>query len=97
MKRLMKKATFMDPGDTFVHRHIGPTDEDVQAMLEPVGFDSLDALSSRVVPESIQLGRELALDRPRGEHETLATLRAMAGKNRVVRSLLGMGYHSTLR
>ena len=37
----------------FIARHIGPRQEDEQQMLASLGFDSLEALSASVIPESI--------------------------------------------
>ncbi|MCP3956733.1 MAG: aminomethyl-transferring glycine dehydrogenase [bacterium] len=90
------------PIDTFIERHIGPSDSDVAAMLGTLGLDSLDALAAETVPESIRLHRPLVLDgiedegRPLGEVESLAWLRTMARRNRVFRSFIGMGYHDCL-
>ena len=79
------------PSDGFIGRHIGPGDADIARMLEVLGFASLDAMADAAVPEAIRLGRPLALGQPRGEHETLVELRSIARKNKVMRSLIGMG------
>jgi len=89
------------PGDLFEPRHLGPSTGEQQAMLASLGFASLDALTDAVVPEAIRLRRPLALpglpvDRALGEQEALARLRGYASENRVVRSLLGLGYHDTI-
>ncbi len=83
--------------DTFVHRHIGPREADVAAMLEVVGAPSLDALVAETVPASIRFTGHLPLagldpEAPRGEHELVAELRRIAGENRVQKSYIGMGY-----
>src|SRR5229473_3524307 len=39
--------------DRFAARHIGPTPDDVRAMLAELGYDSLDALIDAVVPDYI--------------------------------------------
>jgi glycine dehydrogenase len=83
----------LSPSDTFVHRHIGPSAGDIRRMLATLGCDSLDALIAATVPAAIRLPQPLRLGPPRGEHETLAELRSIAGKNQVFRSLLGMGYY----
>jgi glycine dehydrogenase len=62
-------------------------------MLDTIGFDSLDALVDATVPGSIRLGRPLALPAARGEHELIDELRAVARRNQVFRSFIGMGYH----
>ncbi|MGD8453135.1 MAG: aminomethyl-transferring glycine dehydrogenase [Phycisphaerae bacterium] len=86
----------LDPSDTFVHRHIGPSDDDVQQMLATLGLDSLDALIEQTVPAGIRRQEPLDLGPPRGEHELLTELRAIAGRNDVRRSLIGMGYYDCI-
>ena len=83
---------FLDPIDTFIHRHVGPTEADIREMLATAGVPSLEALSDAVVPSDIRLRRELNLSCHRGEQAVLQELRSIAGENRVHRSLLGMGY-----
>jgi len=81
----------------FESRHIG-TDADAQrTMLAALGYDSVDALVTAAVPESIRV-RDLApvLPEPATETEALAELRALAVRNTVRRPLIGLGYHGTL-
>ena len=85
----------LSPVDAFAPRHIGPNDDEVRRMLDTLGVASLDALIDETVPESIRLRRPLALPSPAGEHERLEELRALAGRNQVYRSLIGLGYHDT--
>ena len=84
------------PTDTFVRRHVGPGAAEEKAMLSSLGYDTLDALIADTVPESIRTKRELSMGNARGESEFLAELEALASKNQVFRSFLGMGYHGTL-
>ena len=84
------------PGDAFARRHIGPTQDDVRAMLETVGCASLDDLIDSTIPADIRLRRPLSLPAARSEHELLAELAAIAGKNQIFRSLIGMGYHDCI-
>lgn len=88
-------ATAAEPGG-FVPRHIGPNVADAAAMLQTLGYDSLDAFIDAVVPAPIRMTRPLALPPGLGEHEALARLRAKASQNKVYRSYLGLGYHDTL-
>jgi glycine dehydrogenase len=92
----MPEPKLLDPSDPFVTRHVGPRAADVRAMLDYLGFDGLDALVEAAVPAAIRSARPLALDPPRGEHETLAELRRIAGKNEVFRNFIGMGYYDTI-
>jgi glycine dehydrogenase len=86
----------LDPSDTFVRRHVGPSDAQVERMLDVVGVGSLTELMEQTVPTSIQLGDALKLGEPRAEAELLAELHGIARKNEVKRSLIGMGYADTI-
>ena len=82
--------------DDFASRHIGPTPQDVDAMLETIGVPTLDDLLDRTIPASIRDDEPLALDPPLTEREAVETLRAMADRNRPLVSMIGMGYHGTV-
>ncbi|MDX9911252.1 MAG: aminomethyl-transferring glycine dehydrogenase [Phycisphaerales bacterium] len=84
------------PTDTFVHRHVGPSEGEVAEMLALLGYDDLDAFTRAVVPASIRTTRGLSVGPERGEHELLAEFGAIAAKNVVMRSCIGMGYHGTV-
>ena len=84
------------PLDSFVERHVGPSTQDVQDMLEQLHVDSLDALMEEVIPGSIRRREPLALDAPRGEHEFIEALSKIASKNKVFRSLIGQGYNDCI-
>jgi glycine dehydrogenase len=83
------------PLDTFERRHNGSPDADVALMLQTVGHASLDALADAAVPANIRLKRSLRLPAAASETTALAELRAIAAKNRIFRSHIGMGYHDT--
>ena len=89
----MKRADLLKPTDQFLHRHLGPTEVDIQHMLATLGLTSLDALIDATVPEDIRLRKPLALGAPLSEHEALVTLRALHDRNQVFRSFIGMGYY----
>jgi glycine dehydrogenase len=89
-------VSFDAPTDSFVHRHIGPTDADIQEMVAILGLPSLDALVEGTVPADIRLRKPLALAHSRGEHEGLGTLRALHDRNQVFRSFIGMGFHDCI-
>jgi len=79
-------------GDSFVHRHIGPSAEETAKMLGGLGFADLDSFIAKVVPPRIRLPEPLRLPAGRGEQDVLAELRDIAGQNQVFRSFIGMGY-----
>jgi glycine dehydrogenase len=80
----------------FVDRHIGTTDAEQAEMLELLGFASRSALIDAAVPPAIRLRKPLALPPAKGEEEALDELKAMARKNRVLKSYIGQGYYGTL-
>ena len=82
--------------DDFASRHIGPTPQDIAAMLEVVGVPTLEDLLGRTVPVSIRHDEPLALDPALTEREAVEALRAMADRNRPLVSMIGMGYHGTV-
>ena len=82
--------------DRFVDRHIGPSDLDVQQMLQTLGLPSLSALIDQAVPAGIRLQRPLQLSADRSEYALLADLKAIAQKNQIFRSFIGMGYHNCI-
>jgi glycine dehydrogenase len=85
-------ADAIAPADSFIARHVGPDPGDVSAMLGTLGYKSLDALIDQTVPERIRFRRGLDLPKGMTEPEVLALFRAMAAKNQVFRSFIGMGY-----
>ncbi|MEO7123430.1 MAG: hypothetical protein ABI400_10010, partial [Lacisediminihabitans sp.] len=85
----------------FVARHIGTDDEAQRVMLAALGIDSVDALVAAAVPRSIAVeafeqAAESALPPAATEREALAELRGFAGRNRVNRAMIGLGYYDTI-
>jgi len=89
----MKNIRFFDQ---FVDRHIGPNQEEQQAMLSTIGVESLDELIDETVPASIRMQGELDLPEALSEHEYLRELKATASRNKSFRSYIGMGYAGTI-
>ncbi len=89
-------SEFLRPTDTFVRRHLGPDDAEMHAMLQTLGLPDLATLVDRTIPASIRLAGSLDIGPPRGEHELLAALAERAGRNTVLRSFLGLGYHGCI-
>lgn len=82
-------------GDSFIPRHLGPNAAEQKAMLAALGYPSLDAFIDAVVPEAIRFRGTLQTGAGQTEAEVLASLRAMAARNRIYRSYIGMGYYGT--
>ncbi|MEY9941639.1 aminomethyl-transferring glycine dehydrogenase [Streptacidiphilus sp. MAP5-3] len=85
----------LEQSSPFENRHIGP-DAGAQAkMLAQVGYGSLDELTAAAVPAAIRSLTALDLPAARSEAEVLAELRELAGRNQVLRSMIGLGYYGT--
>ena len=88
--------TTLEQRDEFISRHIGLSDGDMASMLDAIGAPSLKALIDQTVPPAIRLPAPMPLADARPEAEALAALKAIASKNKVNKSLIGMGYNDTL-
>ncbi|MFQ7502559.1 MAG: glycine dehydrogenase [Alistipes finegoldii] len=63
-------------------------------MLETIGVKSVDELISQVIPHSIRLKKPLALPAEGDERVRIpGHIRALAERNRCLRSFIGMGYY----
>ncbi len=80
----------------FAGRHVGPRVGDVQAMLQLVGQPTLDALCDRAIPGAIRSDGPLSLEAAASERAVTEELRALAGRNHVLTSLIGLGYYGTV-
>jgi len=79
----------------FRSRHLGPVGSDREQMLRDTGYASLEALSDAAVPGGIRMDKALQLPSALPEHLALAKLKSIVGKNRVLKSFIGQGYHGT--
>ena len=79
----------------FVDRHIGPRAEDVAAMLDTLGYDSLEALVDAAVPPAIRSTEPLGIQAAPSEQAVIAELRELASRNSVLTSMIGLGYYGT--
>ena len=82
--------------ESFVPRHIGPSQADIEKMVSAIGFKSLDELIEATIPAKIRSREPLDLAPGRAEQEVLAEFRALAARNKVYRSFIGMGYSDTV-
>ncbi|WP_052481150.1 aminomethyl-transferring glycine dehydrogenase [Gilvimarinus agarilyticus] len=81
--------------NAFIGRHIGPDAAETSAMLQALGLGSINELIEKTVPGKIRLQEPLALEQAKSEVEALAELKTIAGKNKLYKSFIGMGYYDT--
>ena len=82
----------------FSARHIGTDDAAQSRMLATLGYESVEALVTAAVPDAIAVGpiANSVIPAAASEREALAELRALASRNRVNRSMIGLGYYDTI-
>ena len=72
----------------FLKRHIGPSEEDQQKMLNELNYKSLDDLIKSTVPEKIHYKDELTIGDSNSEYEALRKLRLISKKIKYILILL---------
>ncbi|NQX99051.1 MAG: hypothetical protein HRT73_14420 [Flavobacteriales bacterium] len=82
--------------DKFSSRHIGPRENDIDEMLSVCGASSLEQLIDETIPSKIRLNKELDLEEAMTEYEYLNHIKKLAGKNKVFKSHIGLGYNNTI-
>ena len=79
----------------FIARHIGIDDAAEGHMLSVLGAASRRALMEAIIPPSIARTSIMAIPAPVTEAEALKQLKAIASKNKVLKSFIGQGYYGT--
>ena len=82
--------------DKFVNRHNGPRANDVKVMLSKIGAKSIDELIDQTIPATIRLKAPLSLEAGMTEYNYHKHLRAIASKNKVFKTYIGLGYNNTI-
>jgi glycine dehydrogenase len=81
---------------SFVPRHIGPDEGQTRAMLAELGLNELEDLVATVLPPSIVSKETLKLTDTISERAVIKYLRRMRERNKVLVSMIGMGYYDTI-
>ena len=81
--------------NSFLNRHLGPREYQVEEMLQVTGASSMEDLINKVVPENIKLEKELEFSSGITEQEYLAHIEELGKKNKVFKSYIGLGYNPT--
>ena len=80
----------------FARRHIGPSAEETQQMLDALNVPSMDVLMEQTVPAAIRMNDPLDVAPALSESDYLRHVHALSGKNQVFRNFIGLGYHPTV-
>ena len=82
--------------DKFSERHVGPSKDDVNLMLNELGYSSLSDFTKDVIPASIMSDSDLELKEGVTEQDALKILKSYASQNKNFKSYLGNGYYGTI-
>ena len=82
--------------NNFINRHNGPRKSETDLMLKAIGVETLDQLIDETVPAAIRLSKPLNLPASLNEYEYLNHIKALASKNKVYKTYIGMGYYNTI-
>jgi glycine dehydrogenase len=82
--------------DSFAARHVGPSENEVSEMLATLGYETLDDLIAATIPAGIRMKGRLAIAEGSSEAEALRDFRAVAARNEVYRSFIGLGYYGCI-
>jgi glycine dehydrogenase len=86
----------LEQATPFAERHIGPSADEQAKMLAVVGYGSLAELVADAIPEAIKAFDPLEVPPAASEAEVLAELRELAARNRLLTSMIGLGYSDTI-
>jgi glycine dehydrogenase len=95
-KILENIETNLKTTDSFVKRHIGANQEEINQMLKLLGFSTLEQLIEATIPKNIRISQPLKLPASQSEYAALVQLKSIASKNQIYRSFIGMGYYDSI-
>lgn len=86
----------LHPKNEFIRRHIGPSVEDQATMLKELGFSSLEEMAQQVVPKNILQKKPTNFGEATSEFDWINQLKKTMSKNKIYKSLIGLGYYDTI-
>lgn len=86
----------LDHPDKFVNRHIGPSPNEITEMVKMCGVQSINELIDETIPKKIRLKNALDLSPALSEVEFINHMKIIAGKNKIFKSYIGMGYYPVI-
>ncbi|MEX1381766.1 aminomethyl-transferring glycine dehydrogenase [Lutibacter sp.] len=82
--------------DSFVLRHVGPRENEINDMVKTIGVTSVDELIDKTIPADIRLANNLNLPKAMSEYEYMFHIQELATKNKLFKNYIGLGYHPTI-
>jgi glycine dehydrogenase len=91
-----KSINPLDPADSFLKRHVGSDNNEVQEMLNTLGYSSLDAMIDTAVPKNIRLKNQIRVTEPKSEYEVLQELKKILSQNKIFKTYIGTGFNDCI-
>jgi glycine dehydrogenase len=82
--------------DLFSLRHLGSRQPQIESMLKTIGLGTMDELVAKTIPASILLDQPISLPEAVDEQTYLAAIKEIAGKNKLFKTYIGIGYYNTV-
>ncbi len=82
--------------DSFVLRHVGPRENEVNELIKTIGVSSVDELIEKTIPADIRLKNDLNLPKELSEFEYMSHIHELSNKNKLFKNYIGLGYHPTI-
>ena len=82
--------------DSFVNRHLGPSESEQEYMLKTLGLSNMEELISQTIPATIRLTKPLRQQESMSEYDYMQRLKNIAAKNTVAKSYIGLGYYDCI-
>jgi glycine dehydrogenase len=79
----------------FSNRHVGVNQEEKKAMLNEIGYDSMEDLISATIPSAIRLVNDIDVPEALSEEDWIKEVADIANMNSSLTTLIGQGYYNT--
>ena len=79
----------------FIHRHLGPRNEDLPAMFQTIGVTDMEQLIYETIPDNIRLKKDLDLPPAMSEPEFMTHIHQLSEQNKIFKTFIGFGYYRT--
>lgn len=81
---------------SFASRHLGINEKELSAIQQVIEVDTLESLIAETIPSHLFSTKNFQIGDPMTEAEYLRHIRAIANKNQVFKTYIGMGYYDTI-
>jgi len=93
----LETSKLLSPSDTFLNRHLGPSDSEVSEMLSYLELSDLEDLISQTVPANIRRKDSIEMhEKTMSESQALEWIEELMKKNENLKNFIGMGYHGNI-